>query len=830
MKELAKTIIFEDSSGTECSLDLEKLQNSQSDTRYVINEQIGEGGAGEVLSCEDPNLGRDIAMKRLHSNLRYDYEHKARFIREARVMAQLEHPNIVPVHELGVTKDNNVFFTMKKVIGDELRVVLDNLKDDDDEYLENYPTDRMLEIFKDICNAIGFAHSQKIIHRDLKPSNILIGEFGEVLVLDWGLAKIVETDAENNPIMDGKMLTEEGMVSGTPLYMSPEQALGQANLQDEQSDIYSLGAILYEMLTLNYTVEAESVMEILTKVVSGKIIPPRKRTPHRRIPPEIDAIVMKALCREKADRYHRIPDLLEDLDRYSRGDSVSAYREPPHRSAIKWCKRHAVFSGIIASTLFVCIIGATSLFISQHQKSQGLLASAREKIDEGNNLYDRKNRLYEALTILANTNLTKQRSSEELSLESKFTDLHIASENYYQEAVITLSQVDDFYERERFESFGEVYKKQMDFALKSENYILAKEKLSFLKSYLGDNFEKGRQFKEELRLIEKKIVGDGTLKIVTEPAGATIELVKLDENEKGLMSETKSQLLGESPIQERDIKKGSYLIICKYEGRPTVRYPVQIDHLEKELATVKIPLKVPKNMIYIPASKFYYAGKGSKDFRLHERYLNAFYIGKYEVTVKEYMAFWKASDGANFSRDDISRIRLERNSRDFVDAWNEKGISNGNLRPDHPIVGITHMSALRYCSWLSKKRGMKIRLPQVDEWEKAARGVDGRQYVWGDQFVPDSVFTIENHIAREFHGPWAVGGKFPHDKSLYGVMDMAGNVREWTGSRFQGESPFFQIKGASSSTTKRFLLCSSSSDTPVAPSDVGFRIICEIEK
>jgi formylglycine-generating enzyme required for sulfatase activity len=207
-----------------------------------------------------------------------------------------------------------------------------------------------------------------------------------------------------------------------------------------------------------------------------------------------------------------------------------------------------------------------------------------------------------------------------------------------------------------------------------------------------------------------------------------------------------------------------------------------------------------------------------------------FYIKRVEVTFGEYLQFWKAEAGSPPDPELMSRIRLRLAQRRFFDAWNERGELLGPLAPSFPVVGVTLEAAQRYCEWLTRRTGMTHRLPSADEWEKAARGVDGRAFVWGNTFDPTFAQTIEAVADRPQDEMWGPVGSHPLDLSVYGVLDMAGSVREMTGSLFPGDSPFYQIKGASLATPQRFAYCAYATDTPVVPTDVGFRYVIPLEE
>ncbi len=260
------------------------------DATYKLGELLGRGGMGEVLRAEDLKIGRDIAIKRMRS-ASPSADAIARFLREAKIQARLDHPAIVPVHELGTDPDGRPFFTMKKLTGTTLAEVL----------AANTATQqRLLRAFVDVCHAVEFAHARGVIHRDLKPANIMLGNYGEVYVLDWGVARVVgERDVPGHPDSDPAAgETQAGAVLGTPGYMSPEQVRGEA--VTPATDLYALGSILFEILA-GQAVHPPG-REAMTSTLAGVIEPPAKRFPARSIAPELDKLCMAALAQTPTDR------------------------------------------------------------------------------------------------------------------------------------------------------------------------------------------------------------------------------------------------------------------------------------------------------------------------------------------------------------------------------------------------------------------------------------------------------------------------------------------------------------------------------------------------
>ncbi|HTM20359.1 MAG TPA: serine/threonine-protein kinase [Kofleriaceae bacterium] len=298
--------------------------------RYRHDRQLGRGGMGEVLLADDQRIGRQVALKTLRERARGDAGATARFLREARVQGQLEHPAIVPVYDLGAAPDGTPFFTMKRLRGMTLEQLLARLGDGDGEVARAWSLRKLLAAFAQASQAVHFAHTRGVVHRDLKPSNIMLGDFGEIYVLDWGVARLAgvadETTTSVSTGDDDTEKTAYGSVIGTPGYMAPEQLRGEVDHIDGRSDVYALGAILFEILTLRPLHDRSTTESVTRSTLDGADARAAARAPDREVAPELEAICVRATALAAADRFATAAELVGALERYLDGDRDLARR------------------------------------------------------------------------------------------------------------------------------------------------------------------------------------------------------------------------------------------------------------------------------------------------------------------------------------------------------------------------------------------------------------------------------------------------------------------------------------------------------------------------
>jgi len=356
--------------------------------RYRKRERIAKGGMGVVSRAWDEELRRFVAMKTLSGSEERDgsvwHQRFARFVEEAQVTGQLDHPGIVPVHELGVDEDGRVFFTMKLVRGETLAKVIDHVHRRE----AGWSLTLVLRHLLRLCEAMAYAHAKGVLHRDLKPTNVMIGRFGEVYVMDWGLARTLSSEPPDSEggrevsvvssIRSGHdsgsspLVTEHGSVLGTPAYMSPEQASGDPEQLGPHSDVYSLGAILYHVLSgqapyvgKDTTAPAEQIWE---RVRKGPPKPLRPIAPDA--PEELVAICDKAMARTVDDRYADFEEVARELAAYLDGRVVQAHRRGPLIELRKWIGRNRASAAAFAIALVVVLFGSLGVAWSEARRAE----------------------------------------------------------------------------------------------------------------------------------------------------------------------------------------------------------------------------------------------------------------------------------------------------------------------------------------------------------------------------------------------------------------------------------------------------------------------------
>ena len=717
--------------------------------RFQTLGEIGRGGMGRVLEASDPQLGRTVAVKVLIDPSKISADQLARFAAEARITSQLEHPNIVPVYDMGTTKGGELYFVMKKVEGRSLGEALASLRAGEPEAVRTWTLHRLLTTFISLCNAVAFAHDRGVLHRDLKPDNVMLGRFGEVLLMDWGVARVMGTEELIRQTGDAAAQmtipeTMDGSTIGTPGYMSPEQARGDMEQLDGRSDVWSLGALLYEVLTLSRAYEGRNLFALIFASMSGPPRDPRERAPDRRIPDEIAEVCLQALSQEPADRYPTASAL---------GGAVEDYLEgSKRREAAAAClvDAEAAWSRYVEA-------GGERRYLESRVRELELTVEPWRPIDQKGELLGARERL----------------------------------------AVLGT---------ERAEAFGEVVLGCEQALSQDPGNPGARELMAracyarFEEAEAAGDAEDQAYFRRQILAYDAGryaglLRGTGAVTLRTSPAGAEVVARRFDPR-KLVWRPGEPLELGRTPLDAVPLEPGSWLLTVSAAGYQPMRYPVRIPRgCRHDSGPDPLPLLRPAElgagMSYVPAGPFLAGGDPDAPASLpaEEQTLDGFLIARLPVTVEEYCAFVNAIHDEDPERawNLVPRVESGMKKQGGGQYWERAAPGRAYSVPEvdrdgdrwdplWPVFGISWFDAVAYVEWLSRTTGLPWTLPTDLQWEKAARGVDARIYPWGDRFDATLCKMRSSRPGTPMAEPVA---SFPGDVSVYGVRDTAGSVRDW---------------------------------------------------
>ena len=683
---------------------------------YIDLGPLGQGGMGEVRRVLDPTLNRTIAMKILHPDAMKNQHLMARFIEEVQVGAQLQHPNIIPVHELGVLDDGRLFFTMKEVKGQEFSNAIRAVHDASQNGKWGVTDDgwnftRLIEVFRQICSAMAFAQTRGVVHRDLKPANVMIGSFNEVLVVDWGIAKVMGVDThryknEETVITkrseDADLRTRYGSVTGTPSFMSPEQAMGNPDDIDERSDIYALGAILYYILSGDAPYTGPNVQDVLNKLLSKspKTLQRRKANADfnpgkvsffedaseiaRSGPPLPEDLIdacEKAMSRHKSDRYQTAHALGHAVQQWLDGSK----------------KRHRAHAWVAearetASKAWRCREDADALALE--------IKDAEAALNK-DDLLTQKYPIWELEAKL--TGLREER----IELIAKRQRLLQRALIECPDSVEALEELlSDCIERHRS-------------AIQSRKSALARSIASEAKSYL-EQLPDTSQSKSSTTAY---FAGLATVNLeLGQPL--TILLDRFEESKKRIVAQPTSSIHAER--YEKRMPVGSYQLRLESPQHDSVVYPFQLnygtnwDSREPRAIEINKPLALPPKgetgdgNCFVPEGWFYVGGDPEAPNSLSEKrvWADGFVISETPITHGQYLAFLNdlaRSEGASEAELWLPREQSssEEAKGEALYTWDGTSYSHprGDALHGHPVTNITWYCGVAYSQWLSRTTG-----------------------------------------------------------------------------------------------------------------------------
>ena len=742
-------------------LDRVLSQNKFSD-RYNLGKEVARGGVGVINQAFETRLRRDLVIKRLISQSEVSDYVLAKFVEEAQITAQLEHPNIVPVHDIGVTEAGDLYFSMKYVDGDSLKRVLKRLRAADPTTLAAYPRIRMLSIFQGVCRALAFAHSKGVIDRDIKPANVMLGEFGETLLLDWGVAKVLgEKASEEEQLVSTSRTqttdeTQMGLVTGTPAYMAPEQAAGRIDRLNQKTDIFALGALLYELLTYRSPFRKASQRETLRAVIVDEPPPFDSWSEVSPVSDKLAQICLRCLRKRPRDRYDSVNEILADLLQYLEGvEEVDRRRRRSQENLQLGLKAVREFEAVDA-------------------KLRAAQASLTEGVWETPTFapLEHRRRIWTA---------SAQCAALHVQVEKKFTE----SVNRLAEAVSLDESNDD--------AANELARLYWTKLKQSEQGNDPAAKMFFRDAV--KRFDRG--------LFRERLKGEGRLVVQSAPMDALVSVQQVVEMDLRLTPSPPLDI-GKTPILNHVLREGRWLVTLSKPGYADANFPITIrrgETTEIESELVK-EAAVYEHFLYVPAGACTVGGDPvcASAQASQVRNLDAFQIARYPVTCAEYLAFLNAIDAEDPR---AAQLRVPRMSRRGGFLWQRDAqrrfvLPTSDSRgfgwePHYPVVGISFEDANAFCEWFGNATQRRIRLPSEFEWEKSARGSDERAFPWGDTFDPYFCKTADS---RAGESRLERVGSFAYDCSPYGIYDMAGLVSEFTSTRFSKNDQRVVVKGA----------------------------------
>ena len=719
--------------------------------RYEDLGGIARGGWGEVRRVRDRVLDRVVAMKILATEHLEADVLLARFMNEAQVTAALEHPGIVPVHDRGILPDRRPWFTMKEVRGRTLHDILHETESEGDAARR---LRRLVEILHRVAETVGYAHQRGVIHRDLKPGNVMVGEFGEVLVLDWGIARSphdIETSGARDLLMADAALTGTGEILGTVAYMPPEQGRGIGEPLTPAADVFALGLILYEILVGERARPFDRVQAWAMAAMGS--VPPI--VPSRAIPEELTQVVLRATAPLPEKR---------PAHGMALGELIQAWLDGSLRR-----ERAAALVAQAGRT----IAGLDVLRAARDAKraqARRILETVRdhdpvERKLPAWNLEDQAEALHQEIDLIEAAHVETLRAALELDPEHEAAHRDLAA----------------------------LYRAQiLDAEARRAPAEVARAELRLRHHARGEH--------------DRFLKGLGRVVLATDPPGLTVRASRYVLEGRRLVPSA-PKVIGESPI-DVELEAGSWrLEIARPDGgltcvpaqvvRDGTFQPKRPDPRRRPEEDVVRCIAVGADEAHVPAGWAVVGGDSHAVEPVPGRsvWIDDFVIQRTSVTFADYLAFLDDLDPEEAlvhaprfqqgtAHDPSSVPLVERVEGRFVITRPGEGGHTIDLR--WPVTSIDWYGARAYAAWMARRTGLPWRLPDELEWEKAARGVDGRTHPWGDFGEPTWARIVGSTAEVPCRAPV---GAHPIDQSPYGVLDVVGNARNWCAGPWTPDGP-----------------------------------------
>lgn len=770
--------------------------------RFEIFDEIAHGAMGRIDAGWDRHLGRPVAIKTLRSDRAKDVV-RMRFLEEAQVTGQLQHPSIITVYELGKIK-GDVVFVMRRVDGISLKELIYRLRKNDTDLLAKYTLNYRLQLFYQLCQAVAYAHNKGVIHRDIKPSNVMVGDFGDVVLLDWGLCKIIGQEVRSSRSSTERWQTMHGQIIGTPAYMAPEQALGMIDQISPGTDVYGLGALLYHFITLSPPFSGKSKREVVRKVLHAELIKPRDRSPHAGISEQLEEICLRCLQRDSDQRYENASELAEAIkDLISHG--LDAKGSIPNSPAL-----HMPYENLKSkiehyqSEIAECLFHLQSV---QEDLASALDGVYHKEVDEKQHIVYERIEFYQREIQSLISQICDQTSHlkllKSMTATTDIIDSHDSLDGTEIEYVSLIERVSSM--------LSSLY----------ENAVLSGNSETQARlSYWLETIDP--QQREQLR---REV---GALYIHIRPPRADVQLWQCVPD-GAVLKKVRPKTLKNSPLLLERVPAGQYIVsTCHPDSERRVESSLRVypSVTTRISITLYHPEAAPPHFRHIPSGTFTSGMRQGHLFSSSEIALPDFFITQYPVTCREYISFLRSLSKLSLEE---AHSRTPRRSGDQKLLWDWDIAHQVTYDPtlgwtdDVPVIGISLDDAHHYCQWLSDQDQKNYRLPTEVEWEKAARGPDGRIFPWGD--IWDARFSAGPELWDHYLPPEV--GLMSTDQSIYGVSDLIGGVREWTTASEKGDHQGV-IRGGSFMTAdeegrplwRRSLLASHRTAL-----DLGFRLV-----